>query len=100
MNVDVHPSIWVDRPRDEVANTSSTRFTSRMDGRCRRDPARPARATREPATPISRVTFLGADLGEHLRRDVDNPDTYVEVTTDWPFPVTLRYELTRGSDGT
>jgi hypothetical protein len=101
MVVDVHPSIWIERPREEVAaymfNPLHDQSWMRAVVESRPDQPGPLELGH---TFTHTVKFMGRTWESMYVVTSYKPERLLEIKTDWPFPTTVRFELTRGTDGT
>lgn len=101
MSVDVRPQIHIRRPRSEVAAfmfdpANDLRWTG---GITASRPARPGVLV-EGATVERTARFLGRNFTYGYVVTAAEPDTFVELKVDKPFPMLVRYELDDDGDAT
>ena len=101
MSVDVRPQIHIRRPRSEVAAfmfnpANDLRWTG---GITASRPARPGVLV-EGATVERTARFLGRNFTYGYVVTAAEPDRFVELKVDKPFPMLVRYELDDDGDAT
>jgi hypothetical protein len=100
VSVDVRPRVRIRRPRSEVAAfmfdpANDLRWTG---GITASRPAQPGLLA-EGATVERTARFLGRSFTYGYVVTAAEPDTFVELKVEKPFPMLVRYELTDDGDG-
>jgi len=101
MSVDVRPQVHIGRPRPEVAAfmfdpANDLRWTG---GITASRPASPGLLA-EGATVERTARFLGRSFTYGYVVTAAQPDSFVELKVDKPFPMLIRYELADDAGGT